>query len=103
MGAYSDPLGALKLSTFGDKCPTCELGIAVHEAVIPMLDEVGDIVLPQHYAICCECHKRDYVRKYGAGAWSPCVDDEIQRALDALFKGEQPPWREPVGTVAISE
>lgn len=89
-GRGADPMGMFRVVTFGDPCPGCETGIAVHEAVIPVIDEGGDIVLPQFYALCCNCHKEQHVQKYGIENWSPCVDDQIAIDLRLMNKPPQP-------------
>jgi hypothetical protein len=89
-GRCADPMAMFRAVTFGDKCPGCETGVAVHEAVIAAIDEGGDIVLPQFYALCCACHKEQYIRKYGEAVWSPCVDDVIDNDLKLMKLPPQP-------------
>ena len=75
------------LVTFGDDCPSCEGGVAVHQAVIPLIDEGGDVVLPQYYALCCTCHQDQYIRKYGVERLQPCGCDDVP--LAALARAQQ--------------
>ena len=89
-GRCTDPMGMFRVVTFGDPCPGCKDGIAVHEAVIPAIDERGNLVYPQFYALCCNCHKEQHIQKYGEEHWSPCVDDQIAIDLRLMNKPPQP-------------
>ena len=70
-GESTYAIGGREMVTFGDDCPGatsagCPVsGIAVHQAVIPVVDEGGDVVMPQYYALCCVCYADQFVTKYG--------------------------------------
>ena len=83
-GRASHPIDGVRVVTFGDDCPgTCDGGIAVHEARIAMIDEGGDIILPQFYAICCACHQEQYITKHGVENVQPCGCEEVPLAAIA--------------------
>ncbi len=77
-GEASDPITGHTVVTFADDCPgggagPCPSGkLAVHEAVNPTLDDAGNVVLPQFYALCCDCHLTQYIAKYGIELAQPC-------------------------------
>lgn len=48
----------------GETCPVCEKRPAEHVAVQPMV-KGADIILPDDYAVCPECHRTQYVAVYG--------------------------------------
>ena len=79
-GQASDPVNGHRFVTFGDDCPCCTDGIAVHEARIAMIDEGGDIVLPQFYALCCACERAQFITKYGFDFLQPCGCDDVPLA-----------------------
>lgn len=83
-GAAADPMDGHVMVTFGDPCPgtTCGGGgVAVHQAIIALIDEGGDIVLPTYYALCCLCHTEQYITKYGVERLQPCGCAEVPLAL----------------------
>lgn len=80
-GAASDPMDGHVMVTFGDPCPTCPDGVAVHQAVIPLVDDGGDVVLPSYYALCCDCHTEQYIKKYGVERLQPCGCEQVPLAL----------------------
>lgn len=77
-GASSMAIGGREMVTFGDDCPGatsagCPVdGIAVHQANIPVVDEGGDVVMPQYYALCCDCRMEQFITKYGLENVQPC-------------------------------
>lgn len=76
--------------TFGDDCPGdyCKgAGIAVHSAIIPMVDDGGDVVLPQWYALCCVCHQEQYIKKYGIENVLPCGCHDVD--LQAMARSQR--------------
>lgn len=80
-GMASMAIDGVQQVGFGDPCPgECDGGIAVHQAVIPMIDEGGDVVLPTYYALCCACHRKQYVQKYGIEFLLPCGCDDVNLA-----------------------
>ena len=92
-GRGADPMGP-RLVDFGAACPVCTGAdvYAVHEAVVPLVDEGGDIVLPHLYAVCCDCYRAQYVQKYGPPvAVCGCQDVDLQ----ALARAHQPPVTAP--------
>lgn len=73
------------MASFGDDCPgSCADGIAVHQAVIPSIDEGGDVVMPQYYGLCCECWMAQHITKYGLENVQPCGCDLVP--LQALAR-----------------
>lgn len=111
-GQSATALGGREQVTFGDDCPGatsagCSVdGLAVHQAVIPVIDEGGDVVMPQYYALCCVCYSEQFVVKYGIDELKRCgceiVDLQAQAralrldasrtaALRALEEAEQAP------------
>lgn len=131
-GESAIAIGGREMVTFGDDCPgACDDGIAVHQAVIPTIDEGGDVVMPQYYALCCVCYADQYVTKYGieflkrcgcelvdlqAGARLMRAEAARQSAVRELEEAEAAPalaeWREQfmrdralrgTGTVTIVE
>lgn len=82
-GQSAAAIGGREMVTFGDDCPGqlgrgCPVkGIAVHQAVIPLIDEDGEIVLPQYYALCCECHLEQFITKYGVEHVQPCGCENV--------------------------
>ena len=76
--------------TFGDPCPGCESGIAVHDAIIPAIDEGGDIVLPHFYALCCDCHRAQHNQKHGDAPYAQCDDSQIAIDLRLMNLPPQP-------------
>ena len=82
-GQSSMAIGGRELVTFGDDCPGstsagCNVGgIAVHQAVIPQIDEGGDVVMPQYYALCCDCHMDQFITKYGIEHVQPCGCENV--------------------------
>ena len=87
-GRGADPMGP-RLMAFTDPCPVCERPgmYAVHEAVVPLIDEGGDLVLPHLYGICCDCHRRQSLQKYGE-PWQGCGCENSD--LQALARSQQP-------------
>ena len=83
-GIAADPMDGHVVVTFGDPCPTCADGVAVHQAVIPLVDDGGDVVLPTYYALCCSCHTEQYIKKYGVERLQPCGCQDLP--LAALAK-----------------
>lgn len=79
-GASADAMDGRVMVTFGDPCPSCADGIAVHQAVIPLIDDGGDVVLPQYYAVCCLCHTEQYIKRYGIERLQPCGCQEVPLA-----------------------
>lgn len=63
MANGSDPMDGMQ-NAHGDKCPCCTTGTVIHQAVIPMVVK-GEIILPHCYGVCDDCHRKQYVDKYG--------------------------------------
>ena len=86
-GRGADPMGP-RVMEFGAPCPICmrEDVYAVHEAVVPLIDEGGDIVLPHLYALCCDCDRVQSLQKYGQ-PWQGCGCGEVD--LQALARSQQ--------------
>lgn len=85
-GMAADPVDGMTQVTFGDQCPSCADGIAVHQAMIAMIDDGGDIVLPTYYAVCCDCHRAQYIKKYGIENLLPCGCENVSLAKVALLQ-----------------
>lgn len=89
-GAAASPTDGHEVVTFGDQCPGgyCKGdGIAVHSAIIPMVDDGGDVVMPQWYAVCCICHAEQFIKKYGIENIGPCGCQEVD--LQALARTQR--------------
>ena len=89
-GSASHPIEGHEAVTFGDECPGdwCKgQGIAVHQAIIPMVDDGGDIVLPQWYSLCCVCHTEQYIKKYGIENVLPCGCQDVD--LQAMARAQR--------------
>jgi hypothetical protein len=73
-GRASHPSEGVTVVTWGDDCPGgyCTDGIAVHQALIPFVDDGGDVVMPQWYAVCCKCYTEQFIKKYGIENVAPC-------------------------------
>ena len=89
-GRFADPMQGTRANAFGDPCPGCESGIAVHDAIIPTIDDGGDVVLPHFYALCCDCHHAQHVMKHGDAPYAPCNDEQIAIDLRLMNKPPQP-------------
>lgn len=88
-GTASDPMNGRTVTTWGDPCPGgyCKDGISVHQALIPFIDDGGDVVLPQWYAVCCTCHTEQFIKKYGIDNVGPCGCQEVD--LQALARSQR--------------
>jgi hypothetical protein len=89
-GRFVDPMAGFRVVTFGDKCPGCETGIAVHEPIIAAISADGDVILPQFYALCCDCHRAQHVMKHGDAPYAQCNDEQIAIDLRLMNKPPQP-------------
>ena len=47
------------------------------QAIVPLVDAEGNIVWPQYYALCCDCHMDQYIRKYGIEHLLPCGCQDV--------------------------
>ena len=86
-GSAASAIEGHEVVTFGDPCPgpDCKgAGLAVHQAIIPLVDDGGDIVLPQWYALCCICHQEQYIKRYGIENLLPCGCENVD--LQALAR-----------------
>ena len=57
------------LDTRGKTCPVCGTPKStIHVAVKPAVIR-GEIYEPHEYAVCDDCHTKQYVEKYGFNPW----------------------------------
>jgi hypothetical protein len=53
----------------GIECPICHEAATVNIAALPMVDQSDPanpvIILPHEYSVCVDCHRAQYVTKYG--------------------------------------
>jgi hypothetical protein len=89
-GRFADPMHGARLITFGDPCPGCESGIAVHEPIIAAISADGDVILPQFYALCCDCHHAQHLMKHGDAPYAQCDDEQVNRDLKLMNLPPQP-------------
>ena len=56
--------------------------------MIPVIDEGGDVVMPQYYALCCVCYAEQFIVKYGIGELKRCGCEivDLQAQARALRK-----------------
>lgn len=79
-----------RIVTFGDPCPGCKTGVAVHDPIIAAISADGDVILPQFYALCCSCHHAQHLVRHGDAEYAPCNDEQIAIDLRLMHKPPQP-------------
>lgn len=108
-GQSAMAIGGREIVTFGDDCPGatsagCPVaGIAVHQAMIAQVDEGGDVVMPQYYALCCDCHMEQFITKYGIEHVQPCGCENVPLQAAALAARKDVELKALAADVQIAE